>query len=84
MLEGATSKVLVAEATISSQEETLEGGEEKQPVGPSQSCDDVGEYHSRLTRWERASLAVRVRFVQLSLCFKVCCHAVFIYARLFD
>ena len=31
MLEGATSKVLVADATISGQEERLAGGEERQP-----------------------------------------------------
>ena len=80
MLECATSKVLVAEATISSQEERLEGGEERQPVGPSESCDDVGEHHSRLTRWERASLPIRVRFVKLSLCFNVCCRVLFVYA----
>lgn len=79
MLEGATSKVLVADATISGQEERLAGGEERQP-GVLVSPNDMGEHHSRLTRWEKASLPLRVSFVKLSLTFDVCCHALFIYA----
>ena len=52
--------------------------------GSSESRNDTGEHHSRLTRWESASLPLRVSFVKLSLTFHVCCHALFIYAWLFD